>query len=637
MINSSKRNLAIPPRDDFPVSVIQSQSGETIVVSRYADSIWDFYPYIPQENLKYCEKKLNWNIKLGNGKLLTAPEYVHLLSSAKEFIWSLLSSPIPGRRLSPATLIAKVELLVPLIRWMIAQGMNQFRQLEGHTMEYVSVARYRNGSSLEVSKGTFHYRLHILEYLYLQREKLRDALTKHPWPLESAQSLSGQRRGGSDRKPSTDVIPDSVTKQLIAVAFRYIYERAPTIISALRKSQKISDTSESRVPQTITNARTVAARQNGFSGSFNLRAESIFLRTSCYIVIDIFSGLRDSEILSLEAGCIKQDHSSDMETLISWLHGTIYKMGIRPKKWLVPRPVVDAVEVLTELSAPLRQKLREEQVHLETGVFPDPARTGPTGTSPFKRHHTVRTQKDKLFLSIATKYGNEISVVSGKQIGRDLKNFCKNFSVKLDDRPYGLHAHQFRRSYAQFVARAELGDLITLQDHLGHWSLDMTVYYADGASDEYEVDTDLIDMIASEKNERHYEILHSYLTTDSPVASGGKWLQQWRQTVRTAQNKEQLVKEYAGTITLNGTGHSWCAGNAKGNGCSGLCVFQAQTCVDCHYGIIGQEHRPVWEGIRQQQLDALDLDDMGPGGKMQAQEILKMTESVLRRLDGNES
>ncbi|WP_395407897.1 hypothetical protein ACHMW6_15095 [Pseudoduganella sp. UC29_106] len=231
----------------------------------------------------------------------------------------------------------------------------------------------------------------------------------------------------------------------------------------------------------------------------------------------------------------------------------------------------------------------------------------------------------------------EFNLANGAQIGRDLKNFCKQFAVDLDGAPYGLHAHQFRRSYARFVARAELGDLITLQDHLGHWTLDQTVYYADGASDEYEVDTELIEMIANEKNERHYEIVHAYLTTDSPVAAGAEWLKQWRTTVRTAENKEQLVKEYAGTISLNGTGHSWCAGNSKGSGCGGLCVFQAQTCVDCHYGIIGQEHRPVWEGIRQQQLEALDLDDMGPGGKARAQEILQLTEKVLRRLDGSET
>ena len=57
-------------------------------------------------------------------------------------------------------------------------------------------------------------------------------------------------------------------------------------------------------------------------------------------------------------------------------------------------------------------------------------------------------------------------------------------------------------------------------------------------------------------------------------------------------------------------------------------------CVDCRFGIIGQEHRPVWEGIRDQQLEALSLDDMGPGGRARASDILGKAETVLKRLDG---
>ena len=119
-----------------------------------------------------------------------------------------------------------------------------------------------------------------------------------------------------------------------------------------------------------------------------------------------------------------------------------------------------------------------------------------------------------------------------------------------------------------------------------------------------------------------------YLDSDAPLANGGHWLKQWRSTVRTAPNKEALIAEYAGSFTLNGTGHSWCVGNAKGAGCGGLCVFESQMCVDCNFGIIGQEHRPVWEGIRDQQKEALALDDMGLGGRTRAQSILDYAEKV---------
>lgn len=206
-----------------------------------------------------------------------------------------------------------------------------------------------------------------------------------------------------------------------------------------------------------------------------------------------------------------------------------------------------------------------------------------------------------------------------------------------DGRPYSLYAHQFRRTYAHFVARSELGDLLTLRDHFGHWSIDMTTYYADGGANEYESDTELLEMVTQEKLARQSEVIGDYLESDVPLANGGHWLKDWRASVRTAANKEELIKEYAGTVTLNGTGHSWCVGNARGTGCGGLCVFEAQMCVECSYGIIGQEHRPVWEGIREQQQEALALDDMGPGGRSRAQTILDYAEKVLRRLDGKEA
>ncbi len=618
---------------NFPVSLSRSDNGSTIVVSWFEDTIWDFFPYLPQENLKSSEKRINWAIKLDEQRKLTDPDLAPLLISAKRFLWSLLSHPIAGRRASHATVLAKAELLSHLLRWMVQNDLKQFKQLNGRTLEYVVAARLRYGAQGYVSKSTHHYRLHILEYLYAQRLNLVDSLTEHPWPLESSLSLSGQRRGGNERTPSTKVIPDDIARNLIAAASDYVFKKSQKLIKAVRAGERFAELD--LVKQRRTDLKTEYARAEGYRGWQDLRSELISLRTACYILIGIFSGLRDSEILSLTDGCIHQDRSSDENTPLFWLHGTVYKMGTREKRWLVPSPVCDAIEILTQLSTGLRNRLSQEKVELEEQL----SHCSPSHAAEIqnlsKRLHRARMQQKKLFLSVANRFGNEISVISGAQIGRDLKIFCAENGIHLDGRPYPLHAHQLRRTYARFVARAELGDLLTLKEHLGHWSLDMTVYYADGASDSFENDTELLDMINHEKADRHLEIVRTYLDSDEPLAGGAKWLSQWRRTVRTAQNKEELVKQYAATISLSGTGHSWCAGNAKGARCGGLCTFQAQTCVDCHFGIIGPEHQAIWEGIRDQQLEVLALDDVGPGGGIRANEILEQAEKVLRRLNRN--
>ena len=209
-----------------------------------------------------------------------------------------------------------------------------------------------------------------------------------------------------------------------------------------------------------------------------------------------------------------------------------------------------------------------------------------------KRLHTVRKQRSRLFLNPGNH--GEVTVLSGNHLNNNLREFCTHAGILDNDgRPYPLHSHQFRRTYAHFIARSELGDLLTLRDHFGHWSIDMTAYYADGGADRFEADIELLEMIANEKMGRQIEIIGDYLDNDTPMGNGGHWISAWRSAIRTAPNKEALIAEYAGSLVLNGTGHSWCVASEHGTCCGGLCVFEPQMCVDCNHGLIGPEHRPV--------------------------------------------
>ena len=70
------------------------------------------------------------------------------------------------------------------------------------------------------------------------------------------------------------------------------------------------------------------------------------------------------------------------------------------------------------------------------------------------------------------------------------------------------------------------------------------------------------------------------------------------------------------------------------SGCGGLCVFEADMCVDCNYGMIGAEYLPVWKGIASQQEEALAMPDLGIPGKARAQRILDKARLVIGRLEG---
>lgn len=620
---------------DWPVSIATQPDGEPLVVSRCRDDIWDFYPYIPQEIQAPSGKIIDWRIQLPDGTFLTDPAHAGLLQSAKDFIWSLFADPIEGKkRPKMITLRKTVGSLTPLLRWMVSMGIVRFTDLDGRALEYVPVAKL-NKAGKPIADGTAGARLYILEALFLQRGKLHDAPATHPWPHETTGSLTKGRGRAAARTPSTEFIPDAVAAQLVIAALDYVQNRAPRILTCLAECDAAAERGGIAGGTSISvrsAMRTAAAQRAGYAGHMELVTESMLLRTACYTIINMFSGIRVSEMMSIPENCISAGKSNDGTTDVLWLHGTIYKTGMRPKKWLVPPVVKTAVDVLMRLTSPLREKLQKEErdvtAQIGTAIAKERQRL-------MKRLDSVRKYKDKLFVtrSKQTK-GTAIVVLTAETANHTLRQFCRMQGINgADGTPYGLHTHQFRRTYARFIARAELGDLLTLRDHFGHWSIDMTTYYADGGADEYEVDVELLDMVAEEKRDCQTAIVTSYLDSDAPLANGGHWLKEWRTTVRTAVNKEALIAEYAGTLTLNGTGHSWCVGNAKGTDCGGLCVFEADMCVDCSYGVIGPEFLPVWKGIASQQQEALAMPDLGIPGKARAQRILDKANKVIARLE----
>lgn len=630
------KEVAPAKRGNFSVSLAVTPDGSMMVVSRFGDDIWDFYPYIAQESLSLSHKRIDWRVRLPDGRRLTDPEHVGLLNSAKAFIWSLFADPVEGRRRpTMVTLVARAKALRFLLQWMVDRGLSRFVDLAGQTLAYVQTARSSGGKL--VSATTVAHRLQVVEDVHLQRTKLDDALQTHPWPSETVSSLVGVGRACGGYVPSTEPIPDDIASELARVAIDYVRNRGVAILAA--RDAKDAALAEKRMAgyghDTLKRARAAMVRQWGYENAHKLTTDVNRLRIACYIVVGLFSGMRDSEVLSIAENCIARRRSRDGTCEVTLLHGTLYKMGMRPKAWQVPPIVEEAIAVLTRLTSPLREALRSEAAELRKDI---PLTIGPERTRLVRRLTIAERHQDKLFLAKNSQQRNEMSVLSSVSVRNELKRFCVDHDIRDGDGgAYPLHSHQFRRSYARFMARAELGDLLTLRDHFGHWSLDMAVYYADGASDEYVADRELLEIVAAEKQICQTQIVAHYLESDAPLANGGHWLGQWRSTVRTAPNKEALIAEYAGTITLNGTGHSWCVGNARGTGCGGLCVFEAPMCVECPYGIIGPEHRPVWEGIRDQQREALSLDDMGASGRARAQRILDAALTVLRRLDGHDA
>lgn len=624
----SLRDLPAADKVKLPISLTRTDDGIEIVVSRYEDPVWDFWPYITQGNRGPADKVLDWRIELGDGTLLTDPRNSDLLASIKDFIWSLVIDPVEGRqRPAMSTIINISRAAIPLLRWMVEQGIRSFGALKGRTLEYVPVARMSDKTGAALSKGWYSRRLMILEDLYSQRYKLADGLVMHPWPGESAFILAGDRSKG--RTPKTKRIPERTVRRLAEIAIDYVETQADRLLAARDAIEQVVNGQDGF---RATNIRVPMARDFGFAGSRELQTELAALRHSCYVVIALFSGIRDSEILGLERGCIAHTRTNDGIDL-TWMHGTIYKTGVRPHRWLVPPIVEKAVRVMERYRVPYAAKM-DQQIAADEAKIVGAVAHSEAHKRLVKRLQVARRDRNALFLAITPRTGHSVGIIRGSKIGEYLKKYCQRFGVLGDDGvPWGLHPHQFRRTYAYFVASAELGDLQYLREHFGHWSIDMTLLYCDGATDEFDTDADLLNEILRVKAEKQEGVLRSYLLDDVPLANGDALLADLRRMVKTARNRDELIRQVSDGITLNGTGHSWCIGSAKGSNCGGLCVFEADMCVDCSYGMIGPEHLPVWKEIAQQQREALAMSDLGVPGKARSERILRKAEAVVAQLE----
>ena len=104
----------------------------------------------------------------------------------------------------------------------------------------------------------------------------------------------------------------------------------------------------------------------GMEGWGAVTDEITRLYTACYVVIALFSGLRDSEMTSLEPACYLEREGWDGATY-GWIKGMTYKTEADPKsvEWMVPPVVAMAAALAERVSAPIRGDLEAKIAELE--------------------------------------------------------------------------------------------------------------------------------------------------------------------------------------------------------------------------------------------------------------------------------
>ena len=635
-------NLRLLPEESRHALVIAS-GRNGLVLSLYGDHVWNLSPHIHTRNKAASSKIIDFSSpQFADASRLTDPQHAGLLESVKALLYVRLSqnSPHSGKPLSAITAIGLWMSLCPLLRWMVDSGYGSFASLTSNTcLAYVEHSRKRpvweNCANVRPDKkltATTLYNYFVsVEDLWHFREFLPDALQEHPWPGQSAGSLAGIKKGGTDRTARTEQIPDRLMGLLMKESLRYVMggygEQLLACCNAHTKGKSVNE----------------HLAQLGLSTWQAVKPELNRLHTACYIVIAGLSGMRDSEMASLETSSYYEREGWD-GAVYGWIKGQTYKLeeDPRPVEWMVPPVVKNAVDMVTQVTSPLRYKLEQQIATLEAKLR-DVSYLSPTNRQQDEETlHEMKQKRHALFLN-GPLWQGRIGILDSNRIRTRLKNFARhiNLKVQADDlaqvldkteirvgEVWPLAPHQFRRTFARYVARCILGDVRYLRTHFKHWSLDMTLGYSWG--DEDYLDITLIEEILVERQNLQDNIVWGWIditTNQHLAATGGHNIEKVRRSnlVMVATSPRTVARQLSQGYFLRGLGHSWCTEKE----CQGKGIYSVTECRDCENRVIDEGHIPVWHGIRNQQIELMMRDDCGDPIWQGALEALRYAEQVL--------
>ncbi len=519
-----------------------------------------------------------WSIVLGDGSRLTDEPYRTWLNQAKLFLYLLLTHPLPGRkRISQATIGARAEHLGLIMRWMHANGCRSFRALTPSLLDALQIwLRTRPGRRGTIHSTTLANYLLVLHDLYRMRARLPDGIAFDPFPMESAPLAAGVSR---QTRGSVPYIPDPIAVHLLSAALEWIECHASPILAL----QHLLDEADQQVRDGVRTQHQsrkvlrdwleigdhIGPGNEQVRTTYQVRRLTRRLAEACFVVIAGFVGMRLSEILSMKVGAIIHLPLGATGVTHAFIVGRMFKtvdsIDGREERWLAPQPVVAAVDLLERLSEPLRR----------------------------------RSGQSDLFL-IRNTQRLEIRCSSAMHVAFRIREFAAEVGTPdHNGAPWPLNAHQFRKTFARFVARRDRSQLLGLAEHFKHASVAMTArgYVAN--------DHDLASLIDHEALRETAVALERFLASDRLAGRMGARITAINAAFR-GRAGEQVRKDYVKFILaetdlrIHACDYGWCVFQKEVARCGGEAApseagRSPTACLGCVNFVVDDRHRGYWQ------------------------------------------
>ncbi len=572
--------------------------------SRFGDDIWELDIAVagryPDQN------RLRWGAELDDGSRLTDPEHAKLLDGAKQFLWSMAIDPPSGRkRNSPTSLKDRSKNLIVIMRWMVAEGYRSFSALDAAAVErFRAWLRMRPGRKGRIAPATAQAYLQVLKDLYRQREKLDDAVQNDPLPIETTYEAAGLTPA---TKGAIPFIPDAIAADILSKAITWVEQHADAILLARdtwRDAYEAGNTSRRRAFQyafqALKTAGIAAPDGKPIDRARYMHRLVAHLTDACFIVIAGFVGMRVSEILSIEAGAIEQrtigNTGVKQAFIVARMFKTVDDRRGRVERWLAPDPVVRAVAVMERVSQPNREVSGRRELFLAEG------------------------------------WQQQVMPITGPHIGRRINDFAAHVGVPHHEgKPWPFSPHQFRKTFARFIARKDRSQLLALADHFKHASVAMTSKGYVGT------DFDLKQLISHEGQAETAIALDRFLASDRLAGRMGERITGMNVAFR-GRAGEQLRKDYIAFILaetdlgIHACDYGYCVFQTETSLCGGKMApneagRSPAVCLSCSNFVVDGRHRGYWQERRKRNEELIAA--AGPLTRAVCEEAIGQSNRVL--------
>lgn len=526
--------------------------------------------------------------------------------SVKGVMLGYLIHGIEGRRRpSGGTLVAFFKNLVLFVRFA-SKYVDDFSQISPFLCtQYVDTMKAKvSRRNKKFSKNYLRVCFQALETLHLLSQYSMAPMV-HPWEESSSNEIAGVDHAyGKEIK--TPYIPDDVLSNI----FQACVSRLESAAKLFELRDKVT---EWRGQYSYSGTINSRLKEIGYSkGVAGLRAEESLLLDACMIVVLITSGIRIHELTSLNTGSkyVREDEDGNKQY---WIRGVSTKTYEGVADWLVTKVTHQALAVAEILTGNMRSGLESYYLSLKSG----------NGSAV--EIANVESHLGSLFIGVYDRT-HRVETLTHHCIRGRINRFLIANGIEWRASP-----HQFRRTFARYVARSSLGDLRYLREHFKHWSLDMTATYAENQIRDEELHDEIYVAIRDEK----ITILEGMFERDA-ILSGGlaepvRVYRSSEEVVKTYKSRRDMVEFVSEVVNLRSTGVAWCTHDASS--CSGGNLLEKTRCGDCQKSLIDLSRRPYWEAVYIQTLELRDVAlDCGPGAAARIEVDIRRCEKVLTEL-----